>query len=76
MLNQLFEHDITVSQLFERQKNYTNRITSLRTLRNLTAQMSKQLGESEDLARLAKHEEEVGQSIRDAEEAHADSRDY
>lgn len=36
MLAQLFEHDITVSQLFERNKAYPERITALRDLLRLT----------------------------------------
>jgi hypothetical protein len=71
MLDQLFEHDITISQLFERHKQWAGRDTWLRTLRNLTAQMSKRFDELESAARWAKYEDEVEQSRRDADEARA-----
>lgn len=71
MLDQLFQHDITVAQLFERQKQYPDRITSLRTLRNLTAQMSQRFDELTELAQLAKHEEAIERAEQDAAEARA-----
>lgn len=73
MLNQLFKRDCTISQLFDSQKQYTSRITSLRTLRKLTEQMSKRFDEMESLARLAKEADEAERARSDADEARADA---